>query len=343
MRRSCLAAVAWLCSAVAAAEPVPIADPAGPPGADAEARALWSRFIGVDLPRAFALGPTGQGGAAWRQRDAEAAAEAALGVCARREGVPCRLYAVDLAIVDPAHAWRPAASPPERLGIGGFAWEIATDGRYLWHGAEAARGVIVFGHGRGGNGEDYRGAQPPSWVRRFNLAGYDVLRFDRHPNSDDAARAAGWLREGLARVRALGYRRIVLGGQSRGAWTALETLDTPGLAEAVIAVAAAAHGRGGSMNLGAQYDQLRAIVTGAATAQARVAFVQFEGDPFVAHPEGRAWLIDQELRARVGAVLLIDRPSGFAGHSAGHDWRFAERFGPCLVAFASDAEPPRSC
>ena len=37
---------------MAAAEPVPIVDPAGPPGATAEARALWARFIGVDLPRA---------------------------------------------------------------------------------------------------------------------------------------------------------------------------------------------------------------------------------------------------------------------------------------------------
>lgn len=213
-RRATLALVAalWLGAPGAWAEPVPIADPAGPPGATPATRALWARFIGYDLPRAFALGPRGEGAAAWRQRDAEAAKAEALAACARRAGAECRLYAVDLAIVDPARPWRPVTEAPDSLGIGGFAWAIAPDARYLWHGPEAAHGAIVFGQGRGGNGEDYRGLQPPPWVRRFNLAGFDVLRFDRHPNSDDARRAAAWLREGLRRLRALGYRRIA--GQS---------------------------------------------------------------------------------------------------------------------------------
>lgn len=338
-----LAAALWLGARGAWAEPAPIADPAGPPGATPAAQGLWARFIGYDLARAFALGPNGEGGAAWRQPDTETAKAAALAACARRAGAACRLYAVDLAIVDPARPWRPATEAPASLGIGGFAWAIAPDARYLWHGAEAAGGAVVFGHGRGGNGEDYRGLQPPPWVRRLNLAGFDVLRFDRHPNSDDARRAAAWLREGLRRLRALGYRRIVAAGQSRGGWTALEMLDTDGLADVVIAVAAAAHGLGGSMNLGAQTDQLRAIVAGAAAPRARVAFVQFAGDPFVLDPEGRAGLIRDRLAPRVAAVLLIDRPEGLAGHGAGQTTGFADRFGACLAAFATAPVPPASC
>lgn len=342
-RQAALALAAALWAGTAAGEPVPVADPAGPPGAAPGAQALWARYIGYDLARAFALGPRGEGGAAWHQPDTETATAAALAACARRAGTACRLYAVDLAIVDPARPWQPATRAPATLGIGGFAWEIAPDARYLWHGAEAAAGAIVFGHGRGGNGEDYRGLQPPTWVRRFNLAGFDVLRFDRHPNSDTAARAAGWLREGLRQLRAGGYRRIVVAGQSRGAWTALEMLDTPGLADVVIAVAAAAHGQGGSMNLNAQADQLRGIIDGATAPAARLAFVQFALDPFVLDPEGRARLIRDRLGARLAAVLLIDRPEGLAGHGAGQTAEFADRFGACLVSFATAADPPAAC
>jgi dienelactone hydrolase len=320
---------------------MPIADPAGPPGATAETRAAWAQFIGFNTHRAFAIGPRGEGGAAWGARDLDTAKSTALANCARRAGAECRLYAVDLAIVDPARPWRPATEAPASLGIGGIGWEIAPDARYLWRGAAAAEGAIVFGHGRGDN--DFRGTQPQTWVRHFNLAGYDVLRFDRHPNSDDTDRAAAWLRAGLAALRTQGYRRIVVAGQSRGGWNALQVLDTPGLADVAIAVAAAAHGQGGSMNLLAQADQLRTIVGRTNAPAARVAFVQFAGDPFVLNPDGRAALIRDRLGPRVAAVLLIDRPDGFSGHGAGHQWRFADRFGPCLVAFATAADPPRAC
>lgn len=337
-----LAALLWLWPALAAGQPAPIADPAGPPGANAETRAVWARFIGYNTHRAFALGPNGEGGAAWGSRDVEQAKATALANCARRAGTACRLYAVDLAIVDPARAWQPAIAPPASLGIGGFSWAIVPDARYLWHGTGAA-GAIVFGHGRGANNADYRGAQPQVWVRHFNLAGYDVFRFDRHPNGDEAEVAAGWLRDGLARLRAQGYRRIVVAGQSRGGWNALQMLDTPGLADVVIAVAAAAHGQGGSMNLNAQVDQLRTLVGRANAPAARVAFVQFALDPFVADADGRAALMRDRLAPRVGALLLIDRPEGFSGHGAGQQWQFADRFGACLVAFATAADPPRAC
>lgn len=342
MPRPSLAAAAWLWAAAAAAQPVPITDPAGPPGANAETRATWARFIGYNPGRAFAIGPNGEGGAAWGHRDVEQAKATALTNCARRAGTECRLYAVDLAIVDPVRAWQPSAAPPASLDIGGFSWAIVPDVRYLWHGPAAA-GAIVFGHGRGANNADYRGTQPQVWVRQFNLAGYDVFRFDRHPNADEADSAAAWLRDGLARLRAQGYRRIVVAGQSRGGWNALQMLDTPGLADVVIAVAAAAHGQGGSMNLNAQFDQLRTLVGRARATATRVAFIQFALDPFVADAEGRATLMRERLAPHVGALLLIDRPDGFRGHGAGQQWQFADRFGACLVAFATAVEPPRAC
>lgn len=236
-----------------------------------------------------------------------------------------------------------APAEPEGPGIGGIGWAFAPAPGEALRGPAEAAGVILFAHGRGGGGEDYRGLAPQLWVRHFAEAGFDVLLFDRHPASDDAERAAGWQRDGLARLRAQGYRRIVVAGHSRGGWTALAALERPGLADAVIAIAAAAHGRGGSMNLPAQYDQLRAMVARAPPSDTRVAFVQFAGDPFVLDPEGRARLMRERLAPRIGALLLIDRPEGFSGHAAGYDETFADRFGACLVAFATAAEPPRAC
>jgi pimeloyl-ACP methyl ester carboxylesterase len=239
-----------------------------------------------------------------------------------------------------AAACAPAAPPG---AIGGIGWAFAPAPDHAHRGAAEAAGVVVFAHGRGGRGEDYRGLAPQPWVARFAEAGFDVTLFDRHPASDETDRAAGWLREGLARLRAQGYRRIVVAGHSRGGWNALQVLDTPGLADVVIAIAAAAHGQGGSMNLNAQVDQLRAMVARAPPSDTRVAFVQFEGDPFVLDPDGRAALLRDRLAPRVGALLLIDRPKGLAGHAAGYSRAFADRFGACLVAFATAADPPRAC
>lgn len=324
---------------------VPILAPPSLAGATADNRALFARWITYNLGRAIAFGPNGAQGAAWGEGDADAAKRTALEICTRRAGGPgCALYAVDLSIVWPGQEWSPPVAPPATLGIGEAAvWDIVPDARHLWHGPEAARGAIVFGHGRGGPDQDHRGRQPQTWVRHFNNAGYDVFRFDRHPGSDHERRAAAWLREGLARLRALGYRSIVVSGQSRGGWNALQALSAPGLADAAIAVAAAAHGSGASVTLGAQIDELRRVAEEARSPRARVAFIQFALDPFMADYDARVAIVREVLGPRVAALLVIDRPEGFAGHLAGAQWQFADRFGPCLLRLATEPSPPSAC
>jgi hypothetical protein len=311
----------------------------------AENRASYLRWTTYNLGRAIAFGPNGAQGAVWGNRDVEDAKRVALENCNRRAGgAGCALYAVDLAIVAPGKEWQPAERPPATVGIGSsMAWEIVPDARHLWRGPAAARGAIVFGHGRGSADQDNRGNQPQTWVRHFNNAGYDVFRFDRHPGTDEEQRAAAWLREGLAQLRARGYRYIVVSGQSRGGWNALQALSVPGLADAVVAVAVAAHGSGGSMNLSAQTAQLRRVAQEAQSPAARVAFVQFALDPFVADNEGRIEIMRSVLAPRVGAMLVIDRPEGFNGHGAGSQWQFADRFGPCLLGFVTEATPRTAC
>jgi hypothetical protein len=331
--------------APAPAPVLPILAPPSIAALTADNRAAYLRWTTYNLGRAIAFGPNGAQGAAWGNRDVEAAKKAALDNCNRRAGgAGCALYAVDLAVVAPGREWQPADRPPATVGIGSAsAWEIVPDARYLWRGPAAARGAIVFGHGRGNADQDNRGQQPQTWVRHFNNAGYDVFRFDRHPGTDDEHRAAAWLREGLTQLRARGYRFIVVGGQSRGGWNALQALSVPGLADAAIAVAAAAHGFGGSMNLSGQNDQLRRIAQAAQSPAARVAFAQFAFDPFVADNEGRAEIMRGVLGPRVGAVLVIDRPEGFTGHGAGNTWQFGDRFGPCLLGFVTEATPRTAC
>ncbi len=323
---------------------LPILAPPAIPGVSTTGQALYARWTGYNLGRAIAFGPHGASGGAWGLRDVEEAKRRALANCAQRaQGGACALYAVDLEIVAPGMAWSPSSPPPASFGIGGYAWEVVPDARYLWQGPERARGAIVFGHGRGAPDADYRGQQPQTWVRHFNNAGYDVFRFDRHPNTDDGARAAGWLRDGLAQLRAKGYRTIVMSGQSRGAWNTLQMLATPGLIDAGIAIAAAAHGQGSSMNLSGQVDQFRRMARDAASPRARVAFVQFALDPFVADHEGRVQVMREVIGPRVGAVLVIDRPEGFSGHLAGGQWQFADAYGPCLVGFVTEATPRTAC
>lgn len=81
---------------------------------------------------------------------------------------------------------------------------------------------------------DARGLQPQPHVRAFNNAGFDVVRFDRDPNADARDRAAGWLEEALLDLRRRGYRRVIVGGQSRGGWNSLQMLAHAGLADAVV-------------------------------------------------------------------------------------------------------------
>ncbi len=79
------------------------------------------------------------------------------------------------------------------------------DERFLWHGPAAARGVVVWSHRQIAD-VDSRGLQPPPFVRAFNDAGFDVIRFDRAPLVDNPVRAAGWLRDELPVLRRSGYR-----------------------------------------------------------------------------------------------------------------------------------------
>jgi dienelactone hydrolase len=317
----------------------PILDAATVPNLSAEGRADYARFLLQATPRAFALGPGGAWGWAAALESTAAAEARALEICARWDRAAaaaagaCRIYARDLDVVWPGResaAPRPAETPV----IAGEGWRLVPDARFLWQGPAAARGAYVWAHGRAAGGQDSRGSQPQPHVRVFNNAGYDVLRFDRAPETDETDEAAAWLRGAVRRLRAEGYRRVVVGGQSRGAWNALQALEEPGLADAVVAIAPAAHGATGSPAWAWALEDLRRVVAAARSPEARVAVANFAGDEFDPDPEQRAAIFRSLAQPRVGALLLLDRPPEVSGHGGGADSRFTLRYGACLLDFA---------
>lgn len=327
--------------AAATAQDFPIMDLKLLPNLSPREASAYQSFLLSNEPRAFAVSATGRSGWFGGAGTLEAARQKALGFCNREAITDCQIYAENLDVVWPtAHAPVHSAAPGPLVAGPGYAF--VPDQRFLWHGPLAARGLYVWGHGRAPN-VDSRGRQPPPYVRFFNNAGFDIVRFDRDPATDLADRAAGWLHQGLAQLRALGWHILVVGGQSRGAWNSLQILDTPWLADVVIAISPAANGTNSLVvNSLGQY-QFRAIADRARAPTTRLAIVQFADDPFAGDEDQRRSTIDQDFRPRAGPLLVIDRPAGFSGHGAGNDRGFAVQFGECLLQFATAANPPTTC
>lgn len=320
-----------------AAEP-PILNAAAMPGIGEPARAAYANFLAVNLPRAFAVSPSGRVGWEGGRGTIEEARAKALQFCASKGATGCEIYAEDLQVV-----WR--GRPPVALArpSGPLKAErdyaLVYDERYFWHGPAAARGVYIWGHGKG-PGQDGREAQAQSYVRVFNNAGFDVIRFARSPSPDRVNDAATFLHAGLTELRARGWKLVVVGGQSRGAWASLQILDTPGLADAVVAVSPANLEDNNAVLQAWRFSQ---VLQNIQSRAARVAVVHFTNDSYIRDPNERAAAIRDTLPPRVAASLFIDRPAGIDGHGGGNQAVFTQRFGGCLLRFVTDPAPPAGC
>src|SRR5207245_473351 len=108
-------------------------------------------------------------------------------------------------------------------------------------GPEHAAGVVVWNHGRSLSVEDSQSSAPP-YLRVLRDSGWDVLRFDRVRDGDTLTDSARRLVEHVVQLKRKGYRRIVLAGQSFGAFLALMAADASDDVDAVVATAPAAFG-----------------------------------------------------------------------------------------------------
>ena len=108
-------------------------------------------------------------------------------------------------------------------------------------GPERAVGAVVWNHGRSLDTEDYKAPTPP-YLRALRDSGWDVLRFDRLRDGDTLSASSRRLTEIASDLKRRGYHRIVLAGQSFGAFLALMAADDSDDVDAVVATAPAAFG-----------------------------------------------------------------------------------------------------
>jgi pimeloyl-ACP methyl ester carboxylesterase len=261
---------------------------------------------------------------------AEAMADCTAAAAARGIAAPCRLVARDATLGEGPVA--PVAAA-QRLG----PFRLAP---LLRRWGAAAKGVVIWSHGSSGpRGTDLSGVPMPGLVTVLNEAGWDVLRFDRKPGEDRLAQVLPRLLEGLEAVRAAGYRRIVLGGHSRGGWhSLLAAAERPEAVAAVIALAPAAWGpvhRNGRAeeamaSFEAALERLRATPV-------RLAVAVFTGDPYDPDPPRRAALVAALGQDRASPALAL-LPSMSSGHGGGEDWAFTRAMSGCLLAWLQ--QPP---
>lgn len=218
----------------------------------------------------------------------------------------------------------------------------AAEGRILRPAPEArprgpagAAGALIWAHAHYTEG-------PPPGLPPFaaRLAAYDLWRLDRIGNRDPLDDGATALAEGSARLRAEGYRRIVVIGESRGAFIALMALAVPRLTDATLLLAPAAHGMNPARRPEALAAFRAALDAVAPQALRRGALALFRGDPYDPDPDARAAAFRQAMREHGAEALLIDRPAAPTGHGAARDPEFDTRFGPALASFLNDKPQP---
>jgi pimeloyl-ACP methyl ester carboxylesterase len=197
-------------------------------------------------------------------------------------------------------------------------------------GPERAMGVVVWNHGRSINVEDSESPTPP-YLRTLRDSGWDVLRFNRPRDGDTLTASTRRLVEQVGQLKHKGYRRIVLAGQSFGAFVALMAADASEDVDAVVATAPAAFG-----SFDEFYDSWRLNATRLyplleRVKRARVMLFYFHGDDF--DPGGRGERSRAILSTRQIGFSVVDQPAFLVGHWASSTGLFLRRFGNCIRDF----------
>jgi dienelactone hydrolase len=221
------------------------------------------------------------------------------------------------------------------LLTGARAWAMGLDPAFHRPllGPQRAMGVVVWSHGRSLSYEDYKSPNPP-YLAALRKAGWDVMRFDRLRDQDTLGASSRRLAAYAGRLKRAGYRRVVLAGQSFGAFLSLMAADRSDDVDAVVATAPAAFG-----SFQEFYDSWRLNATRlypilAKIRRARVMLFYFHDDDF--DPGGRASESRKILAARGLPFAVINQPEYLTGHWASGTGLFMRRFAGCIRAFIAD-------
>jgi len=211
-------------------------------------------------------------------------------------------------------------------------------------GPAKAKGLVIWNHGR-----DIAAAAPaiaPPLAWDFARAGWDVYaqaRLGTHDVRDVANRI---IAAGLEQGRALGYRRILLMGQSAGAFLALETLSRGANATGLVALAPAGYGTisQDSANWRRNETVISEFWRRLGPQRVSIAVAFFSDDPYFerAEPGKRAAIARQELaRDRLPNLVIGEPPhAGMRGHNAGLGLPFARRYAACILLLVETDKSP---
>ena len=258
-----------------------------------------------------------------RRRPRAAVRHSALKRCEERGGQTCTLHVVNNYTVT-GQDWRELV--PARAADAPDIGRLRPEPYWSMRGPRLAAGLIVWSHGymAGKNSTD---SAPQPWIGRFTRLGYDLYRFDREWIADWASDATS-LAAAVRKAREMGYRRVVLAGQSAGAWVSLAALARGAPVDGVISIAAAHHGEVIKMR-----DQTRAraewqqVIEGLKPG-ARILIVNFAED---AYDVGGRMGDARSILTRAGVdALVVDDPAGLQGPRRRRATDFARKFGPCM-------------
>jgi len=197
-------------------------------------------------------------------------------------------------------------------------------------GPARAKGAVVWSHGRSVNSEDSE-APTPAYMALLRDDGWDTFRFNRMRDTDTLAKSSIGLAKVAAQLKAEGYRKVALTGQSFGGFLALMAADASDQVDAVIATAPAAYGSfsdyyGSWLNNATKlYPLLQQV------RSARIMVFYFHGDDF--DPGGRGERSREILNARHIANVVVDQPPQLTSHWAATTPLFTKRFGGCIEGF----------
>jgi hypothetical protein len=322
-----------------------LTDYQGPVRSDGILRAWREQFLGQRFNRAIAITEIGGWGTVWGRKTPEDAMDDALRNCRdvrRPENLihECHLYAVNNAVVYPRREYE---LPKLKVDFGNFS--LRED--YFFYGPRRSKGVIVWSHGTSRD-KCLEARHPAAWsfITRFNLDGWDVLRFDRDQCPDLLPRALSQMAASIPQLHDAGYRQIVLAGQSRGAWQSLQILLAPGVARLVSAVIGVAPARHGTNPAAAEqgWADWISLIDHLDAPQVAIALVFFPKDEYTPDAFKRAAYAATALAKKGNPSMIVYEEEGvIAGHSGGGNRQFTDKFSPCLIQFLNSSGRDRVC
>lgn len=227
-----------------------------------------------------------------------------------------------------------AASPAPNIGRLTPAPDVVIQG------PQAAKGLIIWSHGYM-PGVDATTSRTPEWIFEWPNNGYDFYRFNRKYVNSWISDARD-LTNAVIEARRIGYKRIIIGGQSNGAWITLAAADNGAPVDGVIAMSPARQGnlKQNPAGIGLQSGEWDEIMQNQ-HAGPRFVIIIFKNDDYDAGgriPKTRRLFAERGIDA-----ILQDGPKSYEGHGAADTKHFANHYSKCLFSFIETGARSKNC